>query len=256
MVEPLVSFIGAGPGDPELITLKGRRRIDDADLIVFADSLVDAAICASAKSGARIEASSSLTLEQTMQMMLEAARRGHKVARVHSGDPGVYGAINEQIAILEAEGIPYEIVPGVTAAAAAGARLGVEMTVPNVTQTVIFTRTSGRASAVPEREQLVRLAAHGASMAIFLSASMLSKVVRELLEGGYEPETPCAMVYKATWPDEKIVRGTLADIAGKVREARFTRQAIILVGAVFGERLQQRSRLYSPDYTHLFRNGG
>ena len=251
---PLVSFVGAGPGDPELLTLKGKRRIDEADLIVFADSLVSPDVCADAKPGARIETSSSLTLEQTIELMLVAARNGGRVARVHSGDPGIYGAINEQIAILEAEGIPYEIVPGVTSAAAAAARLGAEMTIPNVTQTVIFTRASGRASAVPEQEQLASLAAHSASMAIFLSASMMGKVVRELTAGGYPPETPCAVIYKASWPDEQIVQGTLAGITEAVRAARFTRQAIILVGAAFGPRSHERSRLYAADYVHLFRH--
>ncbi len=250
----LVHFIGAGPGDPELLTLKGKRLISEADLIIFADSLVDPGVCDSAKPGARIVPSSTLTLEQTMELELAAARAGQQVARVHSGDPSIYGAMNEQIAILEREGIPYDIIPGVSAAFAAAAELGVEMTVPNVTQTVIFTRLSGRASAVPEKEQLSELAKHGASMAIFLSASMMGKVVRELKAGGYAADTPCSVLYKATWPDEKVVRGTLADIAAKVRAARFTRQAIIMVGPTFGDRSNERSRLYSPDYVHLFRN--
>ncbi|MDE3076500.1 MAG: precorrin-4 C(11)-methyltransferase [Chloroflexota bacterium] len=252
--ELLVHFIGAGPGDPELLTLKGKRLIEQADLVIFADSLVNPAVCAFARPGARIEASSSLTLEMTMELVLEAARRGQHVARVHSGDPSVYGAINEQIAILEREGVGYEIVPGVSAAFAAAARLGVEMTVPNVSQTVILTRASGRASRVPQQEQLRELAAHGASMAIFLSASMMGQVVRELKAGGYAPGTPCCVVYKATWPDEQIIRGTLASIAQKVRAARFTRQAIIMVGPAFGDRSAERSRLYAPDYVHLFRH--
>jgi precorrin-4/cobalt-precorrin-4 C11-methyltransferase len=215
--------------------------------------LVNPDVCQFAKTGAEIHGSSGLTLEQTLDIMLTAVKAGKRVVRLQSGDPAIYGAINEQIIALEREGIGYEIVPGVSSAFAAAARLGVEMTVPSVSQTVILTRRSGRASQMPAREDLVTLAEHQASMAIFLSAAMMGKVVRDLLAAGYPPETPCNVVYKATWPDEKIVRGTLADIARKVRTARFTRQAIILVGAAFGERSAERSRLYSPDYAHLFR---
>jgi len=252
--EPLVHFIGAGPGDPQLLTLKGKALIEQADVVIFADSLVNPELCAFARPEAEVHGSSGLTLEQTCDLMLAAARAGKHVARLQSGDPAIYGAIGEQIAVLEREGIPYEIVPGVSSAFAAAARLGAEMTVPNVSQTVILTRRTGRASAVPEKEDLAALARHGASMAIFLSAAMMGKVVRDLRAGGYPPETPCCVLYKASWPDEKVVRGTLADIATKVRAARFTRQAIILVGAAFGDRSGERSRLYSGDYVHLFRS--
>lgn len=249
----MVHFIGAGPGDPNLLTVKGKALIEQADVIIFADSLVNPEICSFARPGAEIHGSSSLTLEQTAKLILEAVREGKRVARLQSGDPAIYGAINEQIAVLEREGIGYEVVPGVSSALAAAARLGVEMTVPNVSQTVVFTRRSGRASAVPAKEELASLAAHQASMAIFLSAAMMGKVVRDLLAAGYPDDTPCCVVYKVSWPDEKIVRGTLTDIAEKVRAARFTRQAIILVGQVFGERSTERSQLYSDGYTHLFR---
>lgn len=252
--EPLVHFVGAGPGDPRLLTLLAKELIEQADVLIFADSLVDPAVCQFARAKAAIHASSGLTLEQTMELILAAVREGRRVVRLHSGDPSIYGAINEQIAILEGEGIAYDIVPGVSSAFAAAARVGVEMTVPNVSQTVIMTRRSGRASAVPPLEELRGLAAHQASMAIFLSAAMMSKVVRDLLSAGYGPDTPCVVVYKVSWPDERIVRGTLSTIAAKVRSARFTRQAIILVGAVFGERSAERSRLYSPGYVHLFRS--
>ena len=248
-----VHFVGAGPGDPELLTLKGKALIEAADVIVFADSLVNPEVCRFARPDAEVHGSSALTLEQTMDLILAAARQGKRVVRLQSGDPSIYGAINEQMAVLEREGIAYEIVPGVSSAFAAAARLGVEMTVPNVSQTVILTRRSGRASAVPDREELAALAAHQASMAIFLSAAMMGKVVRDLLAAGYPPETPCSVVYKVSWPDEKVVRGTLADVGRKVRAARFTRQAIILVGEAFGERSAERSRLYAGDYTHLFR---
>jgi len=250
---PLVHFVGAGPGDPQLLTLKGKGLIEAADVIVFADSLVSPDVCQFAKPEAEVHGSSTLTLEQTMELMLAAVRAGKRVVRLQSGDPSVYGAINEQIAILDREGVAYEIVPGVSSAFAAAARLGVEMTVPNVSQTVILTRRSGRASAVPAKEELASLAAHRATMAIFLSAAMMGKVVRDLIAAGYPSETPCCVVYKVSWPDEKIVRGTLADVGRKVRAARFTRQAIILVGEAFGERSGERSRLYAEDYTHLFR---
>lgn len=251
----LVHFVGAGPGDPQLLTLKGKALIESADVIVFADSLVNPEVCEFARPDAEIHGSSSLTLEQTTELIVGAVREGRRVVRLQSGDPAIYGAVSEQTAALEREGIPYEIVPGVSSAFAAAARLGVEMTVPNVSQTVILTRRSGRASSVPASENLTVLGAHGATMAIFLSAAMMGKVVRDLTEAGYPPETPCCVVYKVSWPDEKVVRGTLADIIRKVRAARFTRQAIILVGEAFGERSTERSRLYAEDYTHLFRAG-
>jgi precorrin-4/cobalt-precorrin-4 C11-methyltransferase len=252
---PLVHFVGAGPGDPMLLTLRARELIEQAELIVFADSLVNPEVCRFARSHADIRGSSGLTLEQTLDVMIAAARAGKRVVRLHSGDPSIYGAINEQIVGLEREGIGWEIVPGVSSAFAAAARLGVEMTVPNISQTVILTRRSGRASPVPAGESLASLAQHRASMAIFLSAAMIGSVARDLLAAGYPSETPCCAVYKVTWPDEKVVRGTLADISRKVRAARFTRQAIILVGAAFGERSAERSRLYAPNYVHLFRGG-
>jgi precorrin-4/cobalt-precorrin-4 C11-methyltransferase len=250
---PLLHFVGAGPGDPQLLTLKGKALIEAADVIVFADSLVSPDVCQFAKVDAEVHGSSTLTLQQTVELMLAAVRAGKRVVRLQSGDPSIYGAINEQIAIIEREGIAYEIGPGVSSAFAAAARLGVEMTVPNVSQTVILTRRTGRASAVPAKEELASLAAHRATMAIFLSAAMMGKVVRDLVTAGYPAETPCSVVYKVSWPDEKIVRGTLADIGRKVRAARFTRQAIILVGDAFGDRSDERSRLYAEDYTHLFR---
>ena len=252
---PLVHFVGAGPGDPDLLTLKGKALIEAADVIVFADSLVNEEVCRFARPDAEVHGSSRLTLEQTTELILQAVAKGKRVVRLQSGDPSVYGAVHEQTRLLANAGIAYEIVPGVSSAFAAAARLGVEMTVPNVSQTVILTRRSGRASAVPAAEELAGLATHRATMAIFLSAAMMGKVVRDLLRAGYPPETPCCVVYKVSWPDEKVVRGTLADIAAKVRAARFTRQAIILVGEAFGETSEQRSRLYAEDYTHLFRTG-
>jgi precorrin-4 C11-methyltransferase len=249
-----VYFVGAGPGAPDLITLRGRAILDRADLIIFADSLVDPRICEGARPDAEIIGSSSLALGEVTTRMVAAAREGKMVARLQSGDPAIYGAIHEQIARLDAAGVPWTIVPGVSSAFAAAAQLGVELTVPRVAQTVILTRISGRASPVPEGESLRSLAAHGTSLVLFLSVTHLLRVVRELTAGGYAPDTPVAVVYRVTWPDEAVIRGTLADIRAKVRAAGWTRQALILVGpALAPDRDGQRSRLYSEDYTHLFR---
>lgn len=247
-----VWFVGAGPGAPDLITLRGREAIAAADVVIYADSLVHPGVAAYARPDAEVYGSATRTLEEIAELMVGAARAGKAVARVQSGDPSVYGALHEQITLLEREGIPYEIVPGVSSAFAAAARLGVELTVPEVTQTVIFTRLSGR-TAVPERERLRDLAAHGASLVLFLSIAYIERVVAELLAGGYGPETPVAVAYRVTWEDERILHGTLADIAGKVRAARLQRQALILVGPALGMGEAHRSRLYHPAYAHRFR---
>jgi precorrin-4 C11-methyltransferase len=249
-----VYFVGAGPGAPDLITLRGRAILDRADLIVFADSLVDPRICEGARPEAEVVGSSTMTLDDVTARMIAAAQDGKIVARVQSGDPAIYGAIHEQIARLNAAGIPWTIVPGVSSAFAAAAQLGVELTVPRVAQTVILSRISGRASPVPEKESLRSLAAHGTSLVLFLSVTHLLRVVRELIGGGYAPDTPAAVVYRVSWPDEQVIRGTLADIRARVRAAGWTRQALILVGpALASDPDGQRSRLYAEDYTHLFR---
>jgi len=249
-----VYFIGAGPGAPDLMTLRGRDLIAQSDLVIFADSLVDPEVCSFARAGAEIIGSSTMTLEEITQRMIDAAREGKKVARLQSGDPAIYGAIHEQIARLDAADVSWTIVPGVSSAFAAAAMLGVELTVPRVTQSVIMTRISGRASPVPEGENLPGFAAHGASLVLFLSVAHMTRVIKELIAGGYPPETPAAVVYRVSWPDEAVIRGTLADIRAKVRAAKWSRQALILVGpALAHEPDGLRSRLYSSDYTHLFR---
>lgn len=257
MPEGRVYIIGAGPGDPDLLTVRGRRIVESADLVVYADSLVDPRVGDLAKPGAEVIGSAALTLEEIAARMIEAARAGRTVARLHSGDPSIYGALHEQLALLDAAGVPYEIVPGVSSAFAAAAALGVELTVPEVTQTVIFTRLSGRASPVPEAESLRALASHRASLAIFLSVTMMRRVVEELIAGGYPPDTPAAVLYRVTWPDEAVVRGTLATIADQVRAAGWKKQAIVLVGRALDPALRaelaRRSRLYSGNYSHLFR---
>lgn len=250
-----VYFIGAGPGAPDLITVRGRDIIARADLILYADSLVDEAVPAAyARPTARVVGSAGLDLERVVALMVETARAGGVVARVHTGDPSLYGAIHEQMAALDEQGVPYEIVPGVTAAFAAAARLGVELTVPEVTQTLIVSRVAGR-TPVPPGEALRDLAVHGASLALYLSVAQIEQVVAELLAGGaYTPDTPVAVVYRATWPDEQVITGTLAEIAPQVREAGFARHALILVGpALRAARPATRSRLYAPEFAHGYR---
>ena len=260
---PRVSFIGAGPGDPELMTLRGRALIEQADVLIYADSLVDEAICAWAQPHADIYRSSAMTLEETTAVIVQAARAGRCVVRVQSGDPSLYGAIHEQMAALDRAGIPYTIVPGVSSAFAAAASLGVELTVPEVSQTVIFTRLPGRTS-VPDGERLRDLATHGATLAIFLSITRIRKVCDELRAGGYAAETPVAVVYRASWPDELVLRGSLADIADRVKQAGLKAQALILVGRAVDPDLRRRtqesdvarrSNLYDPGYTHTYRRG-
>jgi precorrin-4/cobalt-precorrin-4 C11-methyltransferase len=250
-----VYFIGAGPGAPDLLTLRGKALIESADLVIYADSLVDPRLCEFARPNAEILGSSSMTLEEMTEREITAAREGKIVARLQSGDPSIYGAMHEQLARLDAAGVPWTIVPGVSSAFAAAAALGVELTVPEVAQTVILTRISGKASPVPEGEELRGLAAHGATLVLFLSVAHMTRVVQELLAGGYPKDTPAAAVYRVSWDDEAIIRGTLGDLRAKVRAAKWTRQALILIGPALGreDRSGQRSRLYSGDYTHLFR---
>lgn len=253
----LVSFIGAGPGAPDLITIRGRDRIAAADLVIYADSLVHPGVAAYAKTGAEVYPSAALTLEETATLMVSAAGSGRRVARIQSGDPSIYGAMHEQIVLLEREGISYEVIPGVSSAFAAAAALRIELTVPDVTQTVIFTRLGSR-TPMPEREALRDLAAHGASIAIFLSIPLIDRVIAELLAGGYPPDTAAAVVHRVTWEDELILRGTLADIAAKVKDARLQLQALILVGPALdaglrAEGLAHRSNLYNPGFTQRHR---
>ncbi|MCL4303070.1 MAG: precorrin-4 C(11)-methyltransferase [Anaerolineae bacterium] len=254
-----VYFIGAGPGAPDLITVRGRDIIAQADLILYADSLVEESVASLARRPeARIVGSSGLHLEQILALMVETAQRGGVVARVHSGDPALYGAIHEQMAHLEDHHVPYEVIPGVTAAFAAAARLKVELTIPDLVQTIILTRTAGR-TTMPEGEELRKLAAPGASLAIYLSISRIRHVVDDLLAGGgYRPETPVAVFHKVTWPDESYLVGTLADVAEKVRAAGYTKHALILVSPALeaslkGAERRTSSHLYDKSYTHRFR---
>ncbi len=247
----MISFIGAGPGDPELLTLKGKRLIDDADVIIYAGSLVNPEVLAGHKEGAKIYNSALMDLDEVIDVMEAAEKEGKKCVRVHTGDPAIYGAHREQMDRLDKLGIEYEVIPGVSSFLGTAAVLNKEYTLPGKSQTVILTRMEGR-TPMPEREKLVDLAKHHASMVIFLSVGFMDELTKQLLEGGYEPTTPVAVVYKATWPDQKIVIGTVADIAQKVREAGIKKTALTVVGDFLGDEYDL-SKLYDKHFTTEFR---
>jgi precorrin-4/cobalt-precorrin-4 C11-methyltransferase len=247
-----VHFIGAGPGAPDLITVRGQALIAAAPVVLYAGSLVPREVVAQAPADARVIDTAPLTLEEIVEEMRAADAAGLDVARVHSGDPSLYGAIGEQIRRLEALGIAYDVTPGVPAFAAAAAALGQELTLPQISQTVILTRTAMKASAMPEGEELSRLAAARATLAIHLSIRNLRHVC-EALAPAYGADCPTVVVYRASWPDQCIIRGTLADIRGRVREAKITRTALILVGRVLADAGFADSRLYDPAHRHLLR---
>jgi precorrin-4/cobalt-precorrin-4 C11-methyltransferase len=247
----VIYFVGAGAGDPELITYKGYKLLTEADLVIYAGSLVNKEILQYCKEDARIENSATMDLEEIVNSMVSAYEKGQKVVRLHTGDPSLYGAIGEQMEMLKEKGVPFTIVPGVSSFLAAAASLQREYTVPDGTQTVIITRLEGR-TPVPASEKLSKLAAHGSSMAIFLSVGMIEKVVDELLEG-YPPDTPAAVVEKASWPEERIITGTLKDLARMTKEAGITKTALILVGNFLSD--TGRSKLYDREFTHEYREG-
>lgn len=248
-----VIFIGAGPGDPELLTIKGAKVIAKADVIIYAGSLVNPDVLSGAKTEADIYNSAQMNLDEIVQMMENVTNEGKLVARVHTGDPAIYGAIAEQIEYLKAKNILYEIIPGVSSLFASAAALEAELTQPEVSQTVIITRPSGR-TPKPKREAIFRLAEHQATMCIFLGVHMIGKVVSELLTF-YDPMTPVAVVQKASWEDEKIVRGTLEDIVDQVQDAGITKTALIMVGDVLGTDAVTPSKLYNAHFTHKYRKG-
>ncbi len=252
-----VLFVGAGPGDPELITVKGLRALQQADLVVYAGSLVNPALLEECHMGCEIHDSAPLNLDQVLKLLLTGAQAGKRVVRLHTGDPALYGAIQEQMEALDATDIPYRVIPGVTATFAAAASLKQELTLPGVSQTLVLTRLAGR-TPVPDSEVLRNIARIGGSICLYLSVGMMDQLVEELLAGGvFTPQTPVAVVYRASWPDEQIVEGTLADIAEKVAAAGITRQALILVGEVLKARQQgvpEKSKLYDPDFAHGYRD--
>jgi len=247
-----VYFIGAGPGAPDLITVRGRDLITRCPVCLYAGSLVPREVVAMAPMGGRVCDTASLNLDEIITEMKTAHKDGKDVARVHSGDASLYGAIGEQMRRLATIGISYEVVPGVPAFAAAAAALKLELTLPDISQTVILTRTAVRASAMPKGEELTKLAQSGATMAIHLSVNNLANVVREL-SPHYGPECPTIVAVRASWPDELFIHGTLEDIRLKVKEAGITRTALILVGRVLDTAQFSESRLYATDHHHVLR---
>jgi precorrin-4/cobalt-precorrin-4 C11-methyltransferase len=250
-----VYFIGAGPGAPDLITVRGLRLIERCKVCLYAGSLVPEAIVQAAPEGALVMDTAPMALGAIIDEMAKAHAAGEDVARVHSGDPAIYGAVAEQMRRLDALGIPYDVVPGVPAFAGAAAKLKTELTLPEIAQTVIITRTGMKASAMPEGEQLEVLGRSGATLAIHLSIRNLV-YVREALEPYYGADCPVVIAYRATWPDELYIRTTLAKMKEDVREAKITRTALIFVGKVFGDVQFRDSDLYNADYSHVLRNKG
>ena len=249
----IVHFIGAGPGAPDLITVRGLNLIRRCPVVLYAGSLVPEAVVAEAPPGARVVDTAPLHLDQIIAEMAQAHERGLEVARVHSGDPSLYGAIAEQMRRLDGLAIPYDVTPGVPSFAAAAAALASELTLPDISQTVILTRTAVRASAMPPGEELAELGRSRATLAVHLSIANLAAVVRDL-EPSYGADCPVVVAYRVSWPDQHIIRGTLADIRDKVKAAGLTRTALILVGRVLGEGTSfEDSRLYAADHEHVLR---
>ena len=247
-----VHIVGAGPGDPELITRKGYRLVQGADVVIYAGSLVNPAILEACKEGCEIHNSASMSLDDVLAVTKASVAEGKTVVRLHTGDPAIYGAIQEQMDALKEMGITYDVTPGVSSFLATAAALQQEYTLPNVTQTVIITRMEGR-TPMPEKEKLSMLASHGATMCIFLSVQMIDKVAAELIEGGYDKTTPVAIVVKASWPDQRIIRGTLETIADVVAEEGVIRQAMIVVSRVL-DTDYELSKLYDKGFAHMYRD--
>lgn len=251
----MVHFVGAGCGAPDLITVRGMYLLGKADIIIYAGSLVNPELLNYAKEPCKIYNSAKMTLEAVMDVFLDASEEGLDLVRLHTGDPSLYGAIREQIDLLDQAKIPYDVTPGVTAAFGAAASLGIEYTLPEISQTLILTRMDGRTS-VPDREKMESLAAHQASMAIYLSAAMLDELAERLIAGGYPPDTPAALVYKASWADERSWLCSLKDLAETGRKNRITKTALVLVGDAVAHRTYARSKLYDPDFSTEYRRAG
>ena len=250
----MVWFVGAGPGDPELITVKGQKLLREADTVIYAGSLVNPALLGETKAGCAIYNSATMTLEQVIEIMVAEEKKGRKVVRLHTGDPSIYGAIREQMDALRKRDILFQVCPGVSAFCGAAAALKMEYTLPDVSQSVILTRRAGR-TPVREAENLESLAQHGATMVIFLSTSMAEKVSADLIRGGYAPETPAAIVYKATWPEEKTFRCTVETLGRTAKENHLTKTALLIVGAAAGTGAYSKSCLYDANFETEFRKG-
>lgn len=247
----MIYFIGAGPGAVDLITMRGHKLLTNADVIIYAGSLVNPCLLEYTKDSCKVYNSAQMTLEEVIAVMLPANNEGKLVVRLHTGDPSIYGAIREQMDILDTENVSYEVVPGVSSFIGAAASLKAEFTLPGVSQTVILTRMEGR-TPVPEREEISRLAAHNATMVIFLTTTMLGELSKRLILGGYKNDTKAAIVYKATWDDEKVVKTTVQNLEKAAKENGIFKTALIMVGDFLGDEYE-RSKLYDPTFTHEFR---
>ena len=250
----MIHFVGAGPGAADLITVRGMRLLNVADVVIYAGSLVNPELLAYCKPTCETYDSAGMALEDMVSLMAEADTAGKTCVRLHTGDPSLYGAIHEQMDELDDRGITYEVVPGVSSLFGAAAALKTELTVPEVSQSLIVTRMEGR-TPVPDGEKLRKMASHGCTLVLFLSTSLLDGAVEELLAGGaYTEDTPAAIVYKATWPDQKVWRCTIGTLAETAREAGVKNTALITIGGFLGD-AYDRSRLYDPTFTHMFRKG-
>lgn len=250
----MIHIVGAGCGAPDLITVRGMRLLEQADVVVWAGSLVNPELLGYCRDGCEIHDSAHMTLEQVLDVMVPAARAGKEVVRLHTGDPSIYGAIREQMDALAAADVPYDVTPGVSSFAGAAAALGAELTLPGVSQTVMLTRLAGR-TPMPTGEDLRSLAAHGSTMVLFLSAGMLDRLQAELLAAGRRADEPAAIVYKASWPDELVLRCTVGTLARTGAEHGIRLTALVVVGDVLGPSYE-RSRLYDPGFETLFRKAG
>ena len=248
----MVSFIGAGPGDPELLTIKGKKIIDSADVIIYAGSLVNPELLDYKKESAVVYDSAKMTLEEVVEKIQEAESTGKMTVRLHTGDPCVYGAIREQMDVLEEKNIAFDYCPGVSSFCGAASALNLEYTLPDVSQSVIITRMEGR-TPVPEKESIQSFAAHQATMVVFLSTGMLEELSRRLIEGGYTENTPAAIVYKATWPEQKTFVCTVGTLAKTAAENNITKTALMIIGDTVAAGHYDRSKLYDPEFTTEFR---
>lgn len=249
----MVHFVGAGSGAADLITVRGAKLLGEADVVIYAGSLVNPALLEYTKKGCEIHNSAEMTLEQVLAVVKRAEAEGRTTVRLHTGDSSIYGAVREQFDQLEAMGIAYDVCPGVSSFCGAAAALRAEYTLPDVSQTVIITRAAGR-TPVPERESIRSLAAHQATMVLFLSTSLAEKLQEELIAGGYAPDTPAAVVYKATWPEERTFQCTVETLAQTVKENGLTKTSLLIVGGCLGD-AYLRSKLYDPGFTTEYRKG-
>lgn len=246
-----VFFVGCGPGDPELITVKAKKLIQKADIIVYSGSLIPKSILKFSKKGKLYDAA-KLVREEIFDLLYKNAKKDRLVIRLHDGDPSIYGAIKEQIDSLEKKGINSIVVPGITAFLASAAALGTQLTLPGVTQTIIVTRVESR-TKVPKREKISELAKHKATLIFYLSIHLLSKLVKDSILGGYKKSTPVAVVYRATWDDQKIIKGTLNDIEKKIKKEKITRTAIVIISDVINPKSYEYSKLYDKEFSHGYR---